>query len=112
MDVSAAAEAYGRPNAITPRFEELEESKRWEVNARVPVTEALAKAGKQPISVRWVGVNKGDARNTENRSRLVVWEAERSQVDDVFAAMPPRRAKKLLFSLAAGGRATSGNAGD
>ena len=52
-------------------------------------------------------VNKGDDRNSGHRSRLVVREVKRSQLDDVFAATPPLAAKKVLFSLAVSGRAGS-----
>ena len=123
MDVSAVAEAYSRPyydatsgaeldeqRALAARFEELEEFKRRDAYAKVPENEALEKTGKKPISVRWVDVNKGDDRNPEYRSRLVVREVKRSQLDDVFAAMPPLEAKHMLFSLAVSGRAGPGDA--
>ena len=34
-------------------------------------SEAFAKTGRRPISVRWVDVNKGDEQNPRYRSRLV-----------------------------------------
>ena len=91
MDVGAVAEAYSRPyydatsgaeldeqRVLSARLEELEGFKRRNVYAKVPVNEAVEKTGKKPISVRWVDVNKGDERNPEYRSCLVVREVKRS----------------------------------
>ena len=54
---------------------------------------------KKPIGCRWVIVSKGDTASLEYRARLVAKEIERDSRDDLFAAMPPLEAKKLLLSL-------------
>jgi hypothetical protein len=66
----------------------------------VPVEECIKEAGKNPISVRWLDINKGDEDNLEYRSRLVAQELKRDKREDLFAATPPLEAKKLLFSKA------------
>ena len=59
--------------------------------------ECLAKTGKPPISTRWVDVD------ADLRSRLVAGDFKvrgDAQEFDVFAAMPPLEAKRLLFRMA------------
>ena len=122
MGVSAVAEAYSHQNydatsrneldaqrALAARFEELEEFKRRDVYAKVTVAEEFENTGKQAIPARWVDVNKGDDRNPEKRSRLVVRENERSKADDACAAIPPLEAKKVLPPPAVRARAKSGD---
>ena len=46
----------------------------WE---KVPKSEAIANTGKQPITVKWVDVNKGDDEEPNCRSRLVAREVRR-----------------------------------
>ena len=124
MDVSAAGEAYGRlyydatagaelaeRRVMSARFEELEEFERRDAYAKVLAGEALEKAREKPISARRVDVSMGDDRAPEYRSRLVAREVKRSQVDNVFAEMPPLGTKRELCPLAAGGRTESGGAG-
>ena len=91
-------------------MKKLVEFKRRGAYTKVPADEALERTGKKPITVRWVDVNEGDDRNPEYRSRLVVREVRRLQLDAAFAAMPPLGAKKVLFPLAASGRARPGDA--
>ena len=43
--------------------------------------------------------NKGDKAKPEYRARLVAKEIKKDIRDDLFAAMPPLEAKKVLFSL-------------
>ena len=94
---------------LAARLEELEKFKRRDVNAEVLANEALETTGKKSISARWVDVNKGDNRNPEYWSRLVVREVKRSQLGDAFAATPPLEAKKAPFPLAVSGRAKLGD---
>ena len=62
--------------------------------------------GVPPISVKWVDTNKGDDQNTLYRSRLVAREikkmkkaSQQLKVKDLFSAMPPLEALKLLVSM-------------
>ena len=65
--------------------------------------ECIAKTGKPPITTKWIDVNKGSAEEPIVRSRLVArdfrlkGEAARF---DLFAAMPPLEAKRMLFLMA------------
>ena len=65
--------------------------------------ECVAKTGKQPITTKWVDVNKGTSQEEIIRSRLVArdfkikGEAARF---DLFAAMPPLEAKRMLLQMA------------
>ena len=71
----------------------------------VPATweECVEETGRPPISTKWVDVNKGMVQNQIIRSRLVArdfrvkGESDRS---DLFAAMPPLEAKRMLFRMA------------
>jgi hypothetical protein len=60
----------------------------------------LEKAGRKPIGVKWVDVNKGDEGRPEYRSRLVAKEIKKDKREDLFAATPPLEALKILLSLA------------
>ena len=62
--------------------------------------------GVAPISVKWVDTNKGDDKKTQYRSRLVAREIKKMkkadqqlEVKDLFSAMPPLEALKILVSL-------------
>ena len=63
--------------------------------------------GKKVITVRWIDINKGDAVDTNYRSRLVAREIKTDVRPDLFAATPPLEAMKLILSLL-----TSGNKGE
>ena len=65
--------------------------------------ECLAKMGKPPISTRWVDVDKGRNGIVDVRSRLVARDFKvrgDGREFEVFAAMPPLEAKRLLFRMA------------
>ena len=76
-----------------------------ELGMFVPSTreECVAKTGKPPITTKWVDVNKGTSLEEIIRSRLVArdfkikGEAARF---DLFAAMPPLEAKRMLLQMA------------
>jgi len=62
--------------------------------------------GVPPISVKWVDTNKGDDGMPNYRSRLVAREIKKLkkldqqlEVKDLFSAMPPLEALKILISL-------------
>ena len=57
------------PNKVkAARAEELEYVRRMNLYTKVPVSKCLRKIAKQPISVRWIDINKGDTINTNYRS--------------------------------------------
>ena len=69
-----------------PVYEEVDENESWE------------KTGKGPVSSKWVDVKKTDGI----RSRLVARDFKpkgEKDREDLFAAMPPLEAKRLLFRL-------------
>ena len=66
--------------------------------------ECYAKTGKPPVDTKWVDVNKRTLQEPVIRCRLVARDFKpkgESAREDVFAAMPPLEAKKVLLSIAA-----------
>ena len=59
--------------------------------------------GKAPITLKWVDRNKGDWQRPNFRSRLVVREVKKKgqtlEDAELFSAMPPLEALKVLCSL-------------
>ena len=89
------------------RSEEVEFMAKIGLHQEVDITECLERTGRPPISTRWVDVNKGSTESPNVRCRLVARDFKpKGQKDrsDIFAAMPPLEAKKLLFRQAVGGR--------
>ena len=86
------------------RKEELGFMRQIELYDEVPLSECWEATGKPPIDTRWVDVNKGTVDDPDLRCRLVARDfkpkGERDR-GDLFAAMPPLEAKKLLFHRAA-----------
>ena len=82
------------------RREEIKELYKHEVYTKVPEEECWKYTGKEPISVKWVDVNKGDKVHPEYRSRLVAKEIKADKRIDLFAATPPLEGKKLLLAMA------------
>ena len=70
------------------------------VYERVPRSHQVATGGKV-IGVRWVDVNKGDAQDTNYRSRLVGREFNVGKDDALYASTPPLEALRLIVSHAA-----------
>ena len=65
--------------------------------------ECRARTGKDPISTKWVNTDKGRCGEVLIRSRLVArdFKSKHAANDvDVFAAMPPLEAKRLLLRMA------------
>ena len=60
-----------------------------------------ARDGCKVITTRWLGINKGDLRNPNYRSRLVGREMKTDSRLDLFAATPPLESLRLLCSLCA-----------
>jgi hypothetical protein len=70
----------------------------------VPVEECWRETGRGPVSTKWVDVNKGSEDRPDVRCRLVARDYKpkgEKDREDLFAAMPPLEAKKMLFKLAA-----------
>lgn len=65
---------------------------------KVPVSECVRTTGKQPISVRWIDISKGDAESRNYRSRLVAREINNNKRDDLFAVTPPLEALTHILS--------------
>ena len=85
------------PSAVrAARQEERAFVKGIPLYEEVGIEECWAKTGKGPISTKWVDVAKG----AEVRSRWVARDfkpkGERDRAD-LFAAMPPLEAKRMLF---------------
>ena len=70
---------------------------------KVPKHVAREKSGRQPISVRWVDVNKGDDLIPNYRSRLVARQirALDASGQNFFAPAPPLEALRTVLSLTA-----------
>ena len=83
------------------RVLEMEYFDSKNVYTKVPRQEAFARAGKAPISVKWVDTNKGDDENPNYRSRLVAREIRRRGEDSIFAPTPPLEALRTILMLAA-----------
>jgi hypothetical protein len=71
---------------------------------KVSLEECHRHTGRAPITTKWVDVNKGSKERPDIRCRLVARDFRvkgEGPRDDLFAAMPPLEAKRLLFKLAA-----------
>ena len=82
------------------RSKELEYFAMKDVWHYRPRSEALARMGKPPITVKWVDVNKGDDIEPNYRSRLVAREIRRPGEDSIFAPTPPLESLRTVLSLA------------
>jgi hypothetical protein len=80
---------------------EMEYFESKNVWVRRPRSEALAKTGKAPITVRWIDTNKGDDESPNYRSRLVAREIRRKGENPIFAPTPPLESLRTVISLAA-----------
>ena len=61
--------------------------------------ETYEHTGKQPTSVRWIDIHKGDNENPNYRSRLVAREINTNKRENLVAATPPLEAPKILLSI-------------
>ena len=90
------------PKAVRDaRAEAIAYVRKMGLYTKVPIKECLMKTAKQPISTRWVDINKGDTTNPNNRSRLVAREISTHKRIDLFAATPPLEALKVILSMTA-----------
>ena len=80
---------------------EMEYFEAKEVWERRPRSEALARTGKSPITVRWIDTSKGDDESPNYRSRLVAREIRRRGGNPIFAPTTPLESLRAVISLAA-----------
>ena len=94
-------EVLDRRLVLAARQEEIQFYRKKQVYDVADRAQARAETGRDPISIRWVYVNKGDAEKPDIRARLVAREI-RTEVSDgsMYAATPPLEALKWLLSLA------------
>jgi hypothetical protein len=85
------------------RLEEIQFMKKIGLFEEVPIEQCWEMTGKDPISTKWVDIDKGTLGSPDVRCRLVARDfkprGERDR-EDLFAAMPPLEAKKLIFQKA------------
>ena len=86
------------------RREEVNFMKKISLYSEVDISEAWRVTNKAPITTKWVDINKGSADKPDVRCRLVARDFKpkgEKSTWDVFAAMPPLEAKKILVRYAA-----------
>lgn len=83
------------------RSEEVKCIHKMKLYKKVNINECSSKMGKAPIKVRWIDINKEDIKEPNYRSRLVVKEIDTCKRDDLFAAILPLEAAKMIFSMTA-----------
>ena len=87
----------------TAEAEEMGYMEEIGVGEEVDESECLEVTGKQPVSTKWVRLNKGSEAEPLVRARLVArdFKVKGDDREGLFAAMPPLEAKKMLFRMAA-----------
>ena len=68
-----------KEGVIAARLDEIQQIRHHNVYEKVPLSECHQNAGKSPIKVKWVDINKGDEISKEYRSRLVAKETKRDK---------------------------------
>ena len=86
------------------RRSEIDYFRNMGVYEKVPIKECWDVTGADPISVRWVDINKGDALCPNYRSRLVAREFNTSDNPEWYAATPPSEALRIILSKLAADR--------
>ena len=87
------------------RKEEIGYYYKMKMYDKVPISECIARTGKQPIGVRWIDHNKGDDLHENYRSRLVAQQFNSGPMEDnIFAAAPPLEALRMVISNATTGK--------
>lgn len=88
---------------LEARKEELKWVQKQQIYIPVDESECWSVTGKAPITLKWVDRNKGDAKHTNYRSRLVVREVKKAGQalldHELHSSMPPLEALKVLCSL-------------
>ena len=92
------------------RLEEIKFMEKIGLYEEATIEQCWEMTGKSPISTKWVDIDKGAIGSPDVRCRLVARDfkprGERDR-EDLFAAMPPLEAKKLLFQKAVNENAKS-----
>ena len=83
------------------RREELAYFAAKNVWQKVSRTYAKEVSGRNPITVKWIDINKGDDANPVYRSRLVAREVRMPWEASIFAPTPPLESLRSVLSLAA-----------
>jgi hypothetical protein len=96
---AVCGEAMTKELVESARKVKMEKFKKRGVHEKAPTEECWKETGKGPAGVKWVDTNKGDKEKPEYRCRLVEKEIKKDKREDLFAAMPPLEAKRLLLSL-------------
>ena len=82
------------------RADEIQGVHDYKVFDKVPIKECWDNTGENPVSTRWLDLNKGDDENPDYRSRWVArqFKGNDKDRDDLFAATPPLEANKMLIA--------------
>ena len=83
------------------RQEDVGYIREMKVYAKVSISECWRKTGKRFTQVRWIDINKGDAKQPDYRSRRVAKEMNTYNRLDLSAATPPLEAVKFFLAMAA-----------
>lgn len=83
------------------RAHEVAYVRKMNLYTKVSIDECIKRTGKRPIAVKWIDVNKGDAKCPNCRSRLVGKEFNTYQDVTMFAATPPLEAPRTIIPIAA-----------
>ena len=86
------------------RKSEIDYFRSMEVYDKFAIQECLDVTGCDPISVRWVDINKGDSLCPNYRSRLVAREFNTSDKPEWYAATPPGETLRIMLSKLASDR--------
>ena len=87
------------PQAVADaRREEFEFIRKLDLYEEVSVQDCLKHTGRPPISTKWVDILKGDSVRSRWVARDFKPKGEKYMAD-LFAAMPPLEAKRMLFRL-------------
>ena len=110
MDVASDGATYqddltGQPLdpklVLEARQKELDYFASKGVWRKASIAECRREMGRNPISVRWVDVNKGDDVNPNIRSRLVARQIRGPGEESTFAPTPPLETLRSIISMAA-----------
>ena len=74
----------------------------WDMEVYECSTEAesKARAGRNPVGLKWIDTNKGSAEAPRYRSRLVCTEVRHKGVEPIFSATPPLETLRVLLYVA------------
>ena len=95
------------------RKDEIKFFQKQGVYEKVKRAACYERAGRAPVKVRWVDVNKGDEQNPDYQSRLVAMEFKTDSSAEWFSGTPPLEALRFICSdWASAGHDTEKEKGD